>query len=67
VSARIIRWEGNRVGVDYVFEDGAREAHAVGTDDWPVIKRLKAAGKLSYTDDEVRDGMDEIERRGLDK
>jgi hypothetical protein len=67
VSARIIRWEGNRVGVSYTYADGAREAHAVGTDDWPVIKRLKAAGKLSYVDDEVRQGMDEIVRRGLDR
>jgi hypothetical protein len=33
VSAHIIRWEGGRVGVDYTFADGAREAHAVGTDD----------------------------------
>src|SRR5262249_4649057 len=26
VSARIIRWEGTKVGIDYVFSDGAREA-----------------------------------------
>jgi hypothetical protein len=67
VSALIVRWDGGRVGVSYTFADGAREAHAVGTDDWPTIKRLKAAGKLSYADDEVRAGMDEIERRGLDR
>jgi hypothetical protein len=32
-----------------------------------VIRKLKDAGKLTYVDDEVRDGMDEIERRGLDR
>src|SRR5262245_1185297 len=64
VSARIIRWEGGRVGVDYIFEDGAREAHAVGTDDWPVIRKLRDVGQLSYADDEVRAGMDEIAKRG---
>src|SRR5262245_48456224 len=47
------------------FAHGAREAHAVGTDDWPVIRKLKAAGKLDYADDEVRAGMDEIVKRGL--
>jgi hypothetical protein len=67
VSARIIRWEGGRAGVDYTFADGAREAHAVGADDWPMIRRLRDAGKLSYADDEVRAGMAEIERRGLDR
>jgi hypothetical protein len=66
VSARIIRWEGGRVGIDYTFADGAREAHAVNTDDWPVIRELRDAGKLTYQDEEVRAGMDEIARRGLD-
>jgi hypothetical protein len=64
---RIVRWNGGRVGVTYTFVDGAREAHAVGSADWPVINRLKAAGKLTYADDEVREGMDEIARRGLDR
>jgi hypothetical protein len=67
VSALIVRWDGGRVGVSYTFADGAREAHAVRTDDWPVINRLKAAGKLTYQDGEVRAGMDEIARRGLDR
>jgi len=67
VSARIIRWEGGRVGIDYTFADGAREAHAVGTDDWLVIRKLRDAGKLTYSDDEVRAGMDEIAKRGLDR
>jgi len=31
VSARIIRWEGGRVGVDYTFSDGARERSAPTT------------------------------------
>lgn len=60
VSAEIVRWDGGRVGVSYTFADGAREAHAVGTDDWPIIRN---AGKLTYADDEVRAGMDEIAKR----
>ena len=67
MSAQIIRWEGGRVDVDYTFVDGVREAHAVGTDDWPVIRKLRDAGKLTYQDDEVRKGMDEIAKRGLDR
>jgi hypothetical protein len=31
------------------------------------LDRLKAAGKLTYAYDEVRAGMDEIGRRGLDR
>jgi len=46
---------------------GPREAHAVTTDDWPVMRKLRDAGKLAYADDEVREGMDEIARRGLDR
>jgi hypothetical protein len=34
---------------------------------WPVIRKLRDAGKLTYQDDEVRAGMDEIARRGLDR
>jgi len=32
-----------------------------------VTRRLRDAGKLTYADDEVRAGMDEIARRGLDR
>jgi hypothetical protein len=67
VSALIVRWDGSRVGISYTFADGAREAHAVGTDDWRVIRKLRDAGKLTYADDEVRQGMDEIAKRGLDR
>jgi hypothetical protein len=67
VSALIIRLDGGRVGVSYTFADGAREAHAVGSDDWPMINKLKAAGRRTYAVDEVRDGMDKITKRGLDR
>jgi hypothetical protein len=43
------------------------EAHQVGADDWPIIRKLRDAGELTYADNEVRDGMDEIERRDLDR
>jgi hypothetical protein len=33
----------------------------------PLIPKLRDAGKLTYADDEVRKGMDEIVRRGLDR
>jgi hypothetical protein len=56
-SAEIIRWQGTKVGVDYTYRNGDREAHGVGAEDWPVIRKLKRAGKLSYQSDEVRAGM----------
>jgi hypothetical protein len=66
VSAAIFRWQGRHVGVDYSYANGDREAHRVDADDWPVIRNLKRSGKLSYQSDEVREGMDEIFRLGLD-
>jgi hypothetical protein len=65
VSAKIIRWSGGRVGVTYVFADGQHLTHAVGSEDWPVINQLKDADQLTYADEEVRAGMDEIAKRGL--
>ena|SRR5262245_686330 len=59
--------DGDGCGGSSATADGAREAHAVGTDDWPVIRKLKDAGQLTYADDEVRAGMDEIAKRGLDR
>jgi len=31
----------------------------LSTDDWPVLRKLTDADKLSYVDDEVRAGMEE--------
>jgi hypothetical protein len=67
VSAKIIRWNGGRVGVTYVFADGQHLTHAVGSEDWPVINQLKDAGQLTYADEEVRAGMEEIAKGGLDR
>jgi hypothetical protein len=66
VSAEILNWEGH-VGVAYVYSDGVRDARSVGPEDWPVIRKLRHAGKLSYASDKVREGMDEIFRLGLDR
>ena len=65
VSAKIIRWDGGRVGVTYVFADGQHLTHAVRTDDWPVIDKLKAAGMLTYADEEVRAGWMRSPSAGL--
>jgi hypothetical protein len=67
VSAKIIRWDRGGVGVTYVFADGQHLTHAVSTYDWPVIDKLKDAGQLTYADEEVRAGMDEIVRLGLER
>jgi hypothetical protein len=66
VSARIASWNGGYVGVEYTYDNGHRDAHQVASEDWPVIRKLKRAGKLSYASDEVREGMAEIFRLGLD-
>src|SRR5262245_12451155 len=33
----------------------------------PVIRKLRDEGNLTYEDDEVREGMDDIAKRGLDR
>lgn len=50
VSAEITRFEGGRVRVTYVFDDGQSESRDAGDADWPVIHRLEAAGQLFYSD-----------------
>lgn len=67
VSADIFRWEDGYAGVSYQFADGSFDAHRIATTDWPVIRKLKGAGKLSYLSAEAREGMAEIFRLGLDK
>jgi hypothetical protein len=45
-----------------------RSAHAAAAGHrGPVIRKLRDGGKLTYADDEVRKGMDEIARRALDR
>ena len=66
VSAEIINWQG-RVGVTFIYSDGQRDSREIRPSDWAIIRRLKAAGHLAYQDDEVRAGMDEIAKRGLDR
>jgi hypothetical protein len=67
VSAEIISFDGSRAGVSYVFRDGARDGRLIGPEDWPVIRKLKEAGKLSYCSMEAREGVAEIIKLGLDR
>ena len=67
VSAEIVSWDGGRVGVRYLYSDGAGEAKLVGPTDWAVIRKLMGAGKLFYCSEEARQGMAEIFARGLDR
>jgi hypothetical protein len=53
-SATILRWGGDRLGVDYRFPRGTRETHMLGPDDRLVLDRLRRAGQVDYVDDDVR-------------
>jgi hypothetical protein len=51
----IITWEQTAgLGVAYEFENGDGEAHPIGTADWPIIKRLDRAGRLSFVRNELQ-------------
>lgn len=67
MSAEILSWDGGRVGVTYTFRNGVRDARLVGPEDWPVIRKLNEAGKLSYCSEEAREGIAKIIKRGLDR
>jgi hypothetical protein len=54
VSARIIPWNG-ALGVAYEYPDGKHAVHPIGADDFPIIRRLDQAGRLTYTNDAIRD------------
>jgi hypothetical protein len=53
-AARIVAWNG-KLGVGYTYDNGKREAHPIHNEDWPIIDRLEHAGKLTYTNDRVRE------------
>jgi hypothetical protein len=46
VMATIIPWD-DRLGVSYSYHDGAAEAHAIGPQDWPIIRALERKGRVS--------------------
>jgi hypothetical protein len=53
IAARIIPLAGDQLGVTYEFPGGKHEAHAIAADDLPILRRLKWAGGLSYSNDRV--------------
>jgi hypothetical protein len=42
------------LGIAYDYADGKHEAHAIAPDDLQIIRRLKWAASLSYSDERVR-------------
>jgi hypothetical protein len=52
-GACIIRW-AHQLGVSYEFANGGRRDHLLGPDDRLVLDRLNRAGKLEYSDADVR-------------
>ena len=54
ISARIIPWTGDTLGVAYDFPDGKHTAQPIEADDWPIIRTLEDVGRLTYSSDAVR-------------
>lgn len=65
VMATIIPWDDG-LGVSYSYHDGAAEAHAIGPEDWPVIRAFENDGKLSFASKRARDGLAKLRKLGLD-
>jgi hypothetical protein len=65
IGAKIVRWDGAKLGVSYVFPAGDQQAHPIGTQDYAPLTRLERAGKLSYVDDDARKGYEAIKRVGV--
>jgi hypothetical protein len=60
-------WEPGRLGIAYKWSDGYGEAGPVGPEDWPQIRRLEAAGKLSYRTEAARALHRKFEQPPLDR
>jgi hypothetical protein len=54
ISGRIISCAGDQLGIAYEYADGKHEAHPITSADIQIIRRLKWAGSLSYSNDRVR-------------
>jgi hypothetical protein len=54
ISGRLFCLAGGALGIVYDYTGGKHEAHAITPDDLPIIRRLKWAGSLSYSDERVR-------------
>jgi len=51
----IILWQSTAdLGVAFGIENGDGETHPINADDWPIIKRLDLAGRLSFVREELR-------------
>jgi hypothetical protein len=62
ISAKVVRWEGDRLGVNYVFADGYELAHPISDEDGAPLARLAQAGKLVFAGDEVRERDETMKR-----
>jgi hypothetical protein len=67
VRAELYLWEPGRLGIAYTWADGYGEAGPVGPDDWQEIRRLEAAGKLSYRSEDARTLHRKFEQLPLDR
>jgi hypothetical protein len=62
VAAKITLWDGGKLGVVYHYPDEAIQMHAIGSEDWPTIRRLKRAGKIEYQREDVRERVDALRK-----
>jgi hypothetical protein len=55
IKAEVFAWERREPAVDYTYPNGKRATHRIGMDDWPILLRLERAGKLTFSDDAIRE------------
>jgi len=67
VAAKITLWDGGKLGVVYHYPDEAIQMHAIGSEDWPTIRRLERAGKIEYQREDVRERVDALRKLSLDR
>ena len=64
ISAEIIRWDSNSIGVAYTYKNEDHQMHQLGTEDRAALRRLERAGKLTYVDDDFASVPDDGTGRG---
>jgi hypothetical protein len=67
IAAQLYRTTNGQLGVAYTYADGVGEAGPVAATDWPIIRRLQRAGKLTFRDSAAQRLATHLVAHGCDR
>jgi hypothetical protein len=66
IAVELYRWSDDTLAAAYGYADGMGETGPVGPQDWPVLRRLARADKLTYRDEGARELAKSMVALGMD-